>query len=285
MPVNPWTAWSFEPAVVIGLALTGGMYIHGLLRMWGNAGGGRGVQHWEATAFGAGWIVLALALLSPLHHWGETLFSAHMAQHELLMALAAPLLILGRPLVPFVWALPIRWRRRAGEWAMIPPARNIWRVLSLPLVAWTLHAVAIWIWHAPPLFDATLHSNLIHSLQHLSFLGTGLLFWWTVLRGSHGRLARPGAVVYLFSTALHTTVLGALLTFSSRVWYPLYATGAGGWGLTPLEDQQLAGLIMWVPAGLAYLIASLAIVGSWLKEPANAVQKDGLVPGRPELSF
>ncbi|HZN97125.1 MAG TPA: cytochrome c oxidase assembly protein [Gemmatimonadales bacterium] len=278
------SGWSFEPAVIGALALTGWLYFGGLLRLWRSAGRGRGIHGGEAAAFGGGWIVLAIALISPLHHWGQTLFSAHMAQHELLMAVAAPLLVLGRPLVPSVWALPIRWRHLAGEWAALPPARNTWRVLTLPLVAWILHAVAIWIWHAPPLFQATLHSDSIHSLQHLSFLETGLLFWWTALRSGQGRRARPGAVVYLFTTALHTTILGALLTFSSRVWYPLNASGAAAWGLTPLEDQQLAGLIMWVPAGLAYLIAALAIVGSWLREPAGRTGAEELVP-RPEPSF
>ena len=271
------SGWSFEPAVIIGLALSAGLYFGGLLRLWRSAGRDRGIRGWEAAAFGVGWMVLAIALISPLHHWGETLFSAHMVQHELLMAVVAPLLVVGRPLVPLVWALPIRWRRLAGEWAALPPARKTWRVLTLPLVAWILHAVAIWVWHAPPLFQATLHSNSIHTLQHLSFLGTGLLFWWTVLRGSQGRLARPSAILYLFTTALHTTILGALLTFSSRVWYPLNASGAAAWGLTPLEDQQLAGLIMWVPAGLVYLIAALAITASWLGKP-------GVVPNARDIS-
>ena len=263
--MHPVSGWSFEPAVVVGLALTAWLYFGGLLRLWWSAGRGRGIHGWEAGAFGAGWIVLAVALISPLHHWGETLFSAHMVQHELLMAVAAPLLILGRPLVPIVWALPLRWRRSAGHWTAVAPVQSMWRVLSLPLTASALHAAAIWLWHAPPLFEATLHNDLIHVLQHLSFLGTGLLFWWALLREHRGRLGRPAAVLYLFTTSVHTTILGALLTFSSRVWYPIYGSGLRAWGLTPLEDQQLAGLIMWVPAGLIYLIAALGISATWLQ--------------------
>jgi cytochrome c oxidase assembly factor CtaG len=215
--------------------------------------------------------MLLVALMSPLHRLGGALFSAHMAQHELLMAVAAPLLVLGRPLVPFVWALSMSWRRTAGSWVAVAPVRGAWDLLTLPLVAWTLHAAAIWLWHAPPLFEATLRSELIHTLQHLSFLGSGLLFWWALLRGRQGRLGGPAAVLYLFTTSLHTTVLGALLTFSSRLWYPLYGSSTAPWGLTPLEDQQLAGLIMWVPANLAYLIAALVIVSTWLKEPSPRV--------------
>jgi putative membrane protein len=218
--------------------------------------------------FGAGWLLLVIGLISPLHRLGEVLFSAHMAQHELLMAAAAPLLVLGRPIVAFVWAVPPSWRRTAGSWSAARPVREVWSTLTRPLVAWTLHAIAIWLWHAPPLYQATIASDAIHTLQHLSFLGTGLLFWWSLFRGRQGRLGTPFAVVYLFTTAVHTSLLGALLTFSSRLWYPLYASSTSVWGLTPLEDQQLAGVIMWVPAGLAYVLATLAIAGSWLRDPA-----------------
>jgi putative membrane protein len=270
-PHDLWRAWSLEPAVIIGLALSAWLYFRGVRSLWRSAGPGRGIRRREAAAFAGGWIVLVLALVSPLHRLGGVLFSAHMAQHELLLAAAAPLLILGRPLVPFVWALPITWRRMVGDWAAMAPVRGTWELLTLPLVAWSLHGVAIWLWHAPALFEATLRSDLVHTLQHISFLGTGLLFWWALLRGRGGRIGRPAAVLYLFTTSVHTTVLGALLTFSSRAWYPLYAPATAAWGLTPLEDQQLAGLIMWVPANLSYLIAALVIASAWLKEPAPRV--------------
>jgi putative membrane protein len=266
-PHDLWTAWSFEPAVVAGLVLTGWLYLQGVRAVWAGAGRGRGVQVWEAGAFGAGWFLLLMGLVSPLHRLGEILFSAHMIQHELLMAAAAPLLVLGRPIVAFLWAVPMRWRKTAGSWSAAHPVQTVWSMISRPPVAWTLHAVAIWLWHAPPLYQAALASEVVHTLQHLSFLGTGLLFWWSLFCGREGRLGAPFAVVYLFTTAVHTSLLGALLTFSSRLWYPLYASSTAAWGLTPLEDQQLAGLIMWIPAGIAYLIAALAVTTSWLREP------------------
>ena len=269
-PHDLWSAWSLEPAVVAGLALTGLLYIAGARALWRSAGTGRGLRKWEAGAFAAGWLTLAVALVSPLHQLGGVLFSAHMVQHELLMALAAPLLVLGRPVVVWLWALPIGWRKRLGGWAAAAPVKRTWAVLTLPLVAWTIHALAIWVWHVPRFFQATLQSELVHTLQHLSFLGSALLFWWALLQIRDGRLGRPAAVVYLFTTAVHTSLLGAILAFSSRVWYPLYDATAT-WGLTPLEDQQLAGLIMWVPAGLAYLAAALAITASWLQEPERRV--------------
>jgi putative membrane protein len=263
-------AWSFEPGVVLPLAVAGWLYVRGIRALWRSAAPGRGVRGREVTAFGLGWLALAIALVSPVHRWGEALFSAHMVQHELLMAVAAPLLVLGRPLIPWLWALPAGWRRPVGRLASAPPVRSGWQGLTHPGVAWTLHAVAIWGWHLPALFQATLRSETVHALQHASFLGTGLLFWWTVLERRHGRLGWPGAVIALFTTAVHTGLLGALLTFSNRLWYPIYAPATAAWGLTPLEDQQLAGLIMWIPGGLAYLIAALALLASWLGEPAPA---------------
>ena len=272
-PHHLWTAWSFEPVVILCLGLSAWLYFRGVRALWKNAGGARGVQRWQAGSFVAGWTALALALLSPLHRLGEVLFSAHMAQHELLMVIAAPLLVLGHPIVPFLWALPVSWRRKAGDWAGTKPVSMGWTFLTLPLVAWTLHAVAIWVWHAPALYQATLDSELVHTLQHMSFLGTALLFWWTVFQGQLGRIGRPAAVLSLFTTSVHTSLLGALLAFSTKQWYPLYAAGTAQWGLTPLEDQQLAGLIMWVPAGLAYVVAALLITGSWLGEAGRKTQR------------
>ena len=260
-------AWSFEPAVVIGLVVIAWMYFFGLTRLWRSAGKSRGVRVWEAVAFAAGWILLAVALVSPLDRLGEVLFSAHMAQHELLMVAAAPLLVLARPIVAFLWAVPVSWRRAAGAFTSLSWIGAPWERVTQPAVAWTIHALAIWSWHVPRLFQATLDSELVHAAQHSSFIGSALLFWWSLLRVREGRIGRPTALLYLFTTAVHTSLLGALLTFSGTLWYPLYAATTAPWGLTPLEDQQLAGLIMWVPAGLAYLVAALAVMASWLREP------------------
>ncbi len=254
--------------MVAGLVLSGWLYLRGVRAIWRSAGRGRGIRGWEAAGFGVGWLTLAIGLVSPLHRLGEALFTAHMVQHELLMAVAAPLLVLGRPIVPFLWALPMSWRRTAGSLSSAGPVKRSWELLTLPSVAWVVHALAIWLWHAPALYQATLGSDAIHTLQHVSFLGTALLFWWALLRGREGRLGRPAAVIYLFTTAMHTSLLGALLTFADRLWYPLYEATTAPWGLTPLEDQQLAGVIMWVPAALAYLVAALALAATWLREPA-----------------
>ncbi|PYK35494.1 MAG: cytochrome c oxidase assembly protein, partial [Verrucomicrobia bacterium] len=121
-------------------------------------------------------------------------------------------------------------------------------------------------WHAPALFEATLENESIHALQHASFLFSALLFWWAVIHGRKRALGFGLAVLYMFTTALHSGLLGALLTFANSVWYPGYAERTAAWGLTPLEDQQIGGLIMWIPAGLVYIAAGLALFAGWLRE-------------------
>ncbi|HEX3990665.1 MAG TPA: cytochrome c oxidase assembly protein, partial [Acetobacteraceae bacterium] len=124
-----------------------------------------------------------------------------------------------------------------------------------------IHGVAIWAWHAPAFFDAALANVVFHRLQHLSFLATAVLFWWSVLRRSNAGVA----AWHLFITMLHTSVLGALMALAPRVLYEVQTAAAADWGLTPLEDQQLAGIIMWVPAGTVYAGAVLALTTVWIR--------------------
>jgi cytochrome c oxidase assembly factor CtaG len=254
-------AWSFEPLVIISLIVTAILFAVGLYRL-----NRRSIRSWEALCFAGGWLALFIALVSPLHAWGRVLFSAHMTQHEVLMLVAAPLLVLGRPLIAFLWALPLNWSRRLGNIAKIPAINRLWRALTIPLVAWLVHAVALWVWHIPALFDATLHSETVHTFQHLSFLLSALLFWWALIHGPQGAMGYGAAVLYLFTTSVHSGALGALITIAGSVWYPSYAGLTTSWGLTPLEDQQLGGLIMWIPASFVYVIAGLALFAGWLRE-------------------
>jgi cytochrome c oxidase assembly factor CtaG len=275
----PAAGWTWEPGALANLALAGWLYFLGTRRLWAAAAPGRGVRRWQAACFWGGWAALALALVSPLHAMGGALFSAHMVQHEVLMVVAAPLLVLGRPLVPFLWALPVSWRREAGEIGRAGWFRAGWRALSNPLAAWAIHGAALWAWHAPALYEAALRSERVHALQHLAFFLSALLFWWALFHGRRGALGYGAAVLYLFATSVHTGVLGALITFAGVVLYPAYTATAPAWGLTPLEDQQLGGLIMWVPAGLAYVAAGLALFAGWLRESERRVlRREGSAP-------
>lgn len=265
-PGTVWSSWSAEPVVLLLLIASAALYLIGVRRMWKAATVGAGVRRWQAASFFGGWTILVLALVSPLHALGAVLFSAHMTQHELLISLAAPLVVLGRPLIPFLWVLPAGWRKDAGELTRTRVIDTGWRFLTLPSVAFGLHAVALWTWHLPRLYEATLTSEVMHSLQHASFLLTALLFWWTVFAARGGEFRRGMAVFYLFGTVLHTGALGALITFSRTLWYPAYAGTTAAWGLSPLEDQQLGGLIMWIPGSIAYVVAALSIFAAWLRE-------------------
>jgi putative membrane protein len=208
-PHDLWRAWRFEAGVVLPLAIAAALYLRGA-RME------RGVTYRQFICFWAGWTVLILALVSPLHPLGESLFSAHMAQHEILMLVAAPLLVFSRPLTPWVWAMPFAWRRAIGKCTKSRPVSMIWRSLTNPLVAWCLHAMALWLWHVPAWFQATLSSQAIHATQHASFLITALLFWWSLMF-AQGRAGYGAAVLYLFTMGVHTSLLGALLTFTGNV--------------------------------------------------------------------
>ena len=258
-------AWSFEPWAAACLALSGVFYAKGALRLWRRAGWGRGITIAQALRFALGWLVLAAALLSPIDTLGASSFAAHMVQHELLMVVAAPLLVLGRPLEAWTWSLAPASRAALGSVARIPWLRGPWRAMTDPLGAWTLHALALWLWHLPGLFALALANEGVHIAQHACFLGTALLFWWSVFDRSP-RHSGGAALASLFATMGHSGALGALLTFSARPWYSHYAA-PNALGLTALADQQLGGLVMWGPGGLAYLAAALVIASRWLLEP------------------
>jgi len=266
-----FSTWAFDPLVVFSLLVTALLYSVGIVRLWRTAKVGSGISGWEAASFGAGWISLVIALVSPLHPWGEVLFSAHMTQHEILMLISAPLIVMGRPLIATMWALPRTWRSDAGGILNREPLVSIWNTLTNAAVAFAIHAIALWIWHVPYLFQATLESDLVHTLQHVSFFGSALLFWWAIIYGKRGLSSYGAGVLYLFATSVHSGLLGALLTFTHRVWYPIYSDSTAAWGLTPLEDQQLGGLIMWVPAGIVYIVAALVMFASWLRESEKRV--------------
>jgi putative membrane protein len=251
--------WTFDPWIVAPLSISAAVYALGAWHLARRSDLRR--RGWEHLCYIAGWLALVAALVSPLHWLGEHLFTFHMIEHEIVMAVAAPLLVIARPLGPLLWALPKSSRLRFAALAQSRSWRTGWTALTRPLTATTLHGVAIWIWHLPALFDAAVESDVLHRLQHLSFFVTALLFWWALVR----RAKAGVAVGHLFVTMVHTGVLGALMALAPRVLYTVQTQHALDWGLTPLEDQQLAGLIMWVPAGTVYAGAALAFAAHWIR--------------------
>ena len=152
------------------------------------------------------------------------------------------------------------------RWLDSPWLSRVWRWLSAPLPILLVHGLVLWLWHIPALFEAALRNEGIHAVQHASFFLTALLFWWGIARGRYGRGGYGLASAFVFATAMHTSILGALLTVASRLWYPMYATRGQPWAVNVLEDQELAGLILWVPAGVLLGLLALALFAAWLGE-------------------
>jgi putative membrane protein len=274
----PGDGWTLALPITLPLAVLALIYVVGAGRLWRRSSRGRTLRLRQALLFTAGWSVLTAALVSPIHVLGEQVFAAHMIEHELLMAVAAPLLVSACPAAALMWGLPIRFRRILGIAGHANWLRVVWAFATRPISATTIHGIAIWTWHIPMLFEAALERGVLHYAQHASFFGTGLLFWWVLLPRPGRQHAYGSAVMHLFVTSLHTGLLGVLLLLSPRLWYPENAVGAALWNLSPLEDQQLAGLVMWVPAGLIYGGAALLLAALWIKasgrrEAAHAYER------------
>jgi putative membrane protein len=281
-PISPhdlWRSWSFDPAVITGIALLAAAYALGLRRLW-SRGRGRGITVPQAGSFAAGVAVLLVALVSPLDRLSASLFSAHMVQHLLLILVAAPLLVAGSAGTAIGLALPVPARRTVRALERHGWTRAVTAVLTRPVVVLVLHITALYLWHLPTFYQAALSNDTIHALEHACFFGTAWLFWWLVIdEKGRRKLGNGAAVLFVFLAGFASGALGALLTFAPTALYPLQALGARGWGLTPLEDQQLAGLIMWVPAGVVYVLTAAVLFLKWMSEMDAAVAREGGAPG------
>lgn len=250
-------AWDWDPSVVAGCVALLLLYFSALRFQFPKV----------AWYFAAGIVVLLLALVSPLDTLGDTyLFSAHMLQHILLILIVPPLLLMGLP--PELAHRILRNSRAA----------RVERVLSRPILAWTLGIGTMWLWHWPHLYNAALASEPIHIVEHLMFVVTATIFWWPVLSPiEESRLVPLAAVFYVFGACVAHTVLAILLTFAPLGLYPAYLQPVDTlnilplirdhWGLTPHDDQQWGGLLMWVPACLVYLGFLLVTLAHWYRTP------------------
>ncbi len=255
MPVD--SLWTFSLPLLVTLGAIGLGYAAALRFRWRR----------EATPFLLALALIAACQVSPLHRIGEEyLFSAHMLQHLLLILGAAPLLVVG---------LPPDLVERARQ---LPGGRRIETMLGDPRITFTAATVTLWTWHAPALFNLTLVSAPAHALEHLMLVATSVMFWWPVLSPRRESRLRPLALIgYLGAAVVSGTLLGIILTFAPPGIYPAYlhpadslhllATIRGRWGLVPAVDQQVGGLLMWVPVGLLYLGFMLAAFLRWAHEP------------------
>ena len=209
---------------------------------------------------------MAVAMVSPLDALSGALASAHMVQHVLLLLVAAPLLALSAPSSTLLRGSPLVVRRASGRWRRrFRLTQSNLRILRHPGAVWLLHVGTLWFWHAAVPYDAALDSEWIHIVEHASFLVTALLFW-RVIMGARGAAVSHGfGFLLVFATAMQSVFLSLLLTFAEAPWYSGYATTTTPWGLDRLADQQLAGVIMWIPGGVVYLAAGLSLLIGWVR--------------------
>lgn len=273
-PVQPhdvWGAWNLDPLLIAGIAGAGFLYRLGSSRTE------RPPPRWRQRSFVFGLVVVAVAVISPIDALGESLASAHMVQHLLLMLVAAPLLVLGLPTETIIRGASYPTRKKLGRArrrARLTPARI--RGMSHPVVIWLLFAGVLWFWHLPGPYVAALENEIVHIIEHTTFLAAAFALWRMVLVAHD----RSGGFAFLavFTAGFQSTILAALLTFTTSPWYPPYAKTAPAFGMSALEDQQLAGVIMWVPGGLLYLTVGLALFALWVKGSARS--RVPLHPGR-----
>lgn len=272
-PAEVWGAWNADPLILAVLFVAAYGYGRGANRL---AVKGRRLGSGRQLAFYASLFLAGVALLSPIDAMSHTLFSAHMVQHLLLILAMPPLMMLGRPSLPLLLSLPAtprawlqRFRNRNGRLRFM---------LSGAVVVCGLHTAAMWSWHLPTLYEAGLRNDFVHALEHISFFVTALLVWAIIIPGAKRHPRYPEAAAVTFATLLQSGALGAILTFATSVLYPSHTIGAALWGLTPLQDQQLAGVIMWIPAGAVYFLTLLIVFASWLRGASGEV-RDPMIAG------
>jgi putative membrane protein len=248
------TQWNLEPSILIGTALITGLYLYAIGPLRKRQFPNEQIMTGQTIAFLSGVLIMFLALVSPLDELGDSyLFSAHMVQHLCLTILGPPLLLLGTP-----------------EWMVKPVLQNkvifkVAKVLTYPVVAFVLYNADFWLWHAPPLYNATLENQTIHILEHLTFIVFGLLYWWPIFSPSKDlpRLTFGGQIFYLFVSGMPSVLLGAGLTFSPPLYAP-YIAAPRIWGISAATDQQLGGLIMWVPVSIFYIVIMSVLFIRWM---------------------
>jgi cytochrome c oxidase assembly factor CtaG len=261
--VAPTIAWTFEPSVLIGVAALGVLYVLGWRRAQAT-GSTHKPGYGRLALFALGLVVILAALVSPIDALGDQLMLMHMVQHILLLDFAPILLILGlnkvllRPVTRRVQVI----ERRAGFFAH-------------PAFAVIAYAGFMWLWHVPALYDAALHHTTIHAIEHICFAAAGTLYWWHLLSPirNRKRLGGMGPVAYMVSTKLLVGLLGIVLAFAPASFYPFYAHHPRYWGLSPSEDQSLAGLTMALEQSIVMGIALVWVFVQMLGESEREAQR------------
>jgi putative membrane protein len=264
----------FPISLLLVLLLTEFLYLRGWLRL--RSASVKFIPAWRVISFSLGLVLIWLAVGSPVATLDEQLLTAHMIQHLLLMTFAAPLVLLGLPVMPFLHGLPEQFAQAVvGPLFRWPPVERIGRALGRPAFAWLAATVVLVGWHIPAIFMLALQSGAWHAFEQATFLAAGLLFWWPVVQPWPYAPREPRwlILVYLFLATLPCDVLSGFLVFSERVTYPVYLSGSRQSELSVLADQECAGALMWTCVTVVYLIPA-AILTTRLLAPTNYRAED-----------
>ncbi len=255
-------AWTFDPLPIIAILAAAATYLWAVRRV-NRAHPANRQPRFRSWLFLGGLAAIGVALLSPIEAYEGLLFSVHMVQHMLLELVAAPLLLAGAPIT-----LALRVASPSVRKTLLAVLQSrVVHIISFPVIAWILFAAVNWGWHFSALYDDALENQALHYFQHATFLGAALLFWWPVIGAdpSPWRLPHPVRLLYLFLAMPQNSFLGVALMSASSVLYPHYLTNARTWGMTPLDDQALGGVIMWVVGDLAFLGGMMIVVVLWMR--------------------
>jgi putative membrane protein len=253
-------SWNWAPSILSGLALQAGAYLACVGPLRARFPGSAAVPATQIQTFLLGSLVLFIALVSPVDTLSAYLLSAHMVQHLLITMIAPPLLLLGTP----------RWLLR--PLLRVRLSLPVGRFLTNPIFAFLAFNVTFGLWHTPAYYDGALRNETIHIVEHVTMFATAVLTWWPIFSPLDELPALPAPLqcLYLFFESLPPTIIGALITFAGGVLYPTYARAPRVWGIPALEDQQMGGLIMWIPGALIYLTVLTIVFFRWFSDDEYA---------------
>ncbi len=271
-------SWDWQLDVIVILALAGILYFRGWWRLRKRSGYGRIssptptkqtrwrlANGWRLTSYFAGLFFIGLALLSPIDALGELLFIFHMIQHLLLIMFAPPLLLLANPMPFMLWGLPDFGRKHVGRglsYALHRDSvvRHTIRKVTSPGLIWLIWVISLLGWHDPNMYNAALRNEFVHGMEHLMFFGASMLLWWHVTGAGprlHKQLGYGGRIALLMGAIPPNLLLGMVLAFATTAVYTYYTAVPRLWGIDVLADQQIGGIIMWVPGSMMYIVATL----------------------------
>lgn len=270
-------SWAWRPEILLTTGLAAALYLVGRWRLRRRGSSGL-VSPWRLVSYLTGLATLWIALMSPIDVLSDQLFFMHMVQHLLLVMIAPPLLLLAQPMPVAMWGLPKALRLEVARWLRVEsPLRRVVRSLTTPGLVW-LYFVAILVgWHEPKLYSLTLESDIVHDLEHLSFFGTALLFWWHVVGAAprfHRKLSQGVRIGYALSVVPANALLGISIAFATEPIYYYYTTVPRLWDTSVLQDQMLGGVIMWIPGSMMYMVAALVLIAHLVRE-GGAADGDG----------